>query len=238
MYESVIWVAFGTVLFALIFETIYRAGTFLLGAVPVAVASLILADSQPMILDRSIHPLVPVLRDNFWLTTHVLSITLSYAAFALALGVAHVVLGRIIAGHRPAETLYLYLYRTLQVGVLLLATGTILGGVWANYSWGRFWDWDPKETWALTALLGYLFLLHGRITGLWGGFGLAVGSVLAFLSVLMAWYGVNFVLGAGLHSYGFGTGGFSVVFSFVGLELVFVLLAFFRRGTGKTHPPV
>ena len=238
MYESVIWVAFGTVLFALIFETIYRAGTFLLGAVPVAVASLILADSQPMILDRSIHPLVPVLRDNFWLTTHVLSITLSYAAFALALGVAHVVLGRIIAGHRPAETLYLYLYRTLQVGVLLLATGTILGGVWANYSWGRFWDWDPKETWALTALLGYLFLLHGRITGLWGGFGLAVGSVLAFLSVLMAWYGVNFVLGAGLHSYGFGTGGFSVVFSFVGLELVFVLLAFLRRGTGKTHPPV
>ncbi len=229
MYESVIWVAFGTILFALIFETIYRAGSFLLGAVPVAVASLILADSQPVILDHSIHPLTPVLRDNFWLSTHVLSITLSYAAFALSLGVAHVALAQVIAGRKPTAILYTYLYKTLQVGVLLLATGTILGGVWANYSWGRFWDWDPKETWALAALLGYLFLLHGRISGLWGGFGLAVGSVIAFMSVLMAWYGVNFVLGAGLHSYGFGTGGFPLVATFVGCELLFVAIAFLRK---------
>jgi ABC-type transport system involved in cytochrome c biogenesis permease subunit len=229
MYESVIWVAFGTILFALIFETIYRAGFFLLGAIPVAVASLILADSQPVILDHSIHPLTPVLRDNFWLSTHVLTITLSYAAFALSLGVAHVALAKIIAGQKPSAALYNYLYKTLQVGVLLLATGTILGGVWANYSWGRFWDWDPKETWALTALLGYLFLLHGRISGLWGGFGLAIGSVIAFQSVLMAWYGVNFVLGAGLHSYGFGTGGFPMVASFVGCEILFLIVAFVRR---------
>lgn len=233
MYESVIWVAFGTILFALIFEAVYRAGTFLLGAIPVAVASLILADSQPMILDRSIHPLTPVLRDNFWLTTHVLSITLSYAAFALALGVAHVILGRIIAGGDPSERLYTYLYKTLQVGVLLLAAGTILGGVWANYSWGRFWDWDPKETWALIALIGYLLLLHGRLSGMWGGFGLAVGSVLAFMGVLMAWYGVNFVLGAGLHSYGFGTGGFPLVAAFVALEVLFVAVAFLRKTQGK-----
>ena len=229
MYESVIWVAFGTILFALIFEMIYRAGYFLLGAIPVAVASLILADSQPMILDRSIHPLTPVLRDNFWLTTHVLTITLSYAAFALALGVAHVALARIIAGMKSSAALYNYLYKSLQVGVLLLTIGTILGGVWANYSWGRFWDWDPKETWALTALLGYLFLLHGRISGLWGGFGLSIGAVLAFQSVLMAWYGVNFVLGAGLHSYGFGAGGFPLVATFVALELLFVALAFLRK---------
>jgi ABC-type transport system involved in cytochrome c biogenesis permease subunit len=235
MYESVIWVAFGTILFALIFEAIYRAGSFLLGAVPVAVASLIIADSQPVILDRSIHPLTPVLRDNFWLTTHGLSITLSYAALALALGVAHVALGRVIARKKSSETIYNYLYKTLQVGVLLLATGTILGGVWANYSWGRFWDWDPKETWALTALLGYLFLLHGRISGLWGGFGLAVGSIIAFMSVLMAWYGVNFVLGAGLHSYGFGTGGFPLVAVFVGLELLFLLVAFLRHRRTKAY---
>jgi len=229
MYESVIWVAFGTILFALIFEAIYKAGSFLMGAVPVAVASLILADSQPVILDHSIHPLTPVLRDNFWLSTHVLSITLSYAAFALSLGVAHVALAQVIAGRKPTATLYTYLYKTLQVGVLLLSIGTILGGVWANYSWGRFWDWDPKETWALTALLGYLFLLHGRISGLWGGFGLSVGSIIAFMSILMAWYGVNFVLGAGLHSYGFGTGGFPLVATFVGCELLFVLLAFWRK---------
>jgi ABC-type transport system involved in cytochrome c biogenesis permease subunit len=143
--------------------------------------------------------------------------------------VAHVALAQVIAGRKPTAILYTYLYKTLQVGVLLLTTGTILGGVWANYSWGRFWDWDPKETWALTALLGYLFLLHGRISGLWGGFGLAVGSVIAFMSVLMAWYGVNFVLGAGLHSYGFGTGGFPLVATFVGCEVAFVLLSFWRK---------
>ena len=229
MYESVIWVAFGTILFALLFELRFRAATFLLGAIPVAVASLILADSQPVILDTSIHPLTPVLRDNFWLTTHVLTITLSYAAFALALGVAHVALVQVIRGRTPSGELYGYLYKTLQVGVLLLAIGTILGGVWANYSWGRFWDWDPKETWALTALLGYLFLLHGRISGMWGGFGLAIGSVLAFQSVLMAWYGVNFVLGAGLHSYGFGSGGFPLVAAFVACELLFTGAALLAR---------
>jgi ABC-type transport system involved in cytochrome c biogenesis permease subunit len=226
MYESIIWVAFGTVLFALCFEMIYHAGVFLLGAIPVALVSLILADSQPLILDPSIHPLTPVLRDNFWLTIHVLTITLSYAAFALSLGVAHGALIRIILNKKVAASLYNYLYRTLQVGILLLATGTILGGVWANYSWGRFWDWDPKETWALIALLGYLFLLHGRLAGRWGGFGLAVGSVVAFLSVLMAWYGVNFVLGAGLHSYGFGAGGFPMVLGFVGLEVAVLFTAF------------
>ena len=229
MYESVVWVAFGTIFFALLFEAIYRSRYFLLGAIPVAVVSLILADTQTLALDRSINPLVPVLRDNFWLTTHVLTITLSYAAFALALGIGHIALGKIIKGAKPEASLYNYLYRTLQVGVLLLATGTILGGVWANYSWGRFWDWDPKETWALITLLGYLIVLHGRIAGKWAGFGTAVGAVLAFQGVLMAWYGVNFVLGVGLHSYGFGTGGFGWAVLFVAAELSFVLLAVVRK---------
>lgn len=229
MYESVIWVSSGVLLFGLIFEAIYKCRTYLYTALPVAVIGLILADTQPMVLDSSINPLEPVLRDNFWLTTHVLSITLSYAAFALALGIGHIPLGMVIAGRKPSAALYNYLYKLLQVGVLLLAIGTILGGVWANYSWGRFWDWDPKETWALIALLGYLFVLHGRIAGAWGGFGLAVGSVLGFLSVLMAWYGVNFVLGVGLHSYGFGSGGFPAVMTFVALDVAFVLFAIYRH---------
>jgi ABC-type transport system involved in cytochrome c biogenesis permease subunit len=234
MYESILWVAFGTIFFALLFETIYRSRVFLLGALPVAVVSLILADSQPVALNPAINPLVPVLRDNFWLSTHVTSITLSYAAFALALGIGHIALGKVIAGRRPEPSLYNYLYRALQVGVLLLAIGTILGGVWANYSWGRFWDWDPKETWALITLLGYLFVLHGRIAGKWGGFGLAVGSVLAFQCVLMAWYGVNFVLGVGLHSYGFGSGGFGYAIAFVLAEFAFVTCAILRK---NMRPP-
>jgi ABC-type transport system involved in cytochrome c biogenesis permease subunit len=242
MYESVIWVAFGTMLFALIFEAIYRTRYILIGSVPVAVVALILADSQPVALDRSIQPLVPVLQSNFWLTTHVLTITLSYAAFLLAVGVAHLALGMVMARKKPSPELYNYIYRTLQVGVMLLATGTILGGVWANYSWGRFWDWDPKETWALVALLAYLFLLHGRIAGRWGGFGLAVGSILGFITIVMAWYGVNFVLGVGLHSYGFGSGGFGQAIAYVVFELAFVAFAVFRKYTapksaGKTSAP-
>jgi ABC-type transport system involved in cytochrome c biogenesis permease subunit len=237
MYESIIWVAFGAVLFALIFEAIHRGRYFLLGATFVAVLPLLLADMQPLALNPSLQPLVPVLQSNFWLSTHVLVITLSYAAFLLALGVGHIALGKIIFGRTPSAALYNYIYRTLQVGVLLLAIGTVLGAVWANYSWGRFWDWDPKETWALTALLVYLFVLHGRIAGAWGGFGLAVGAVLAFLSVLMAWYGVNFVLGVGLHSYGFGSGGFGYAGAFVAFELIFVLAAIWRKNAGRANGP-
>ena len=100
-----------------------------------------------------------------------------------------------------------FIYRAMQVGVLLIAAGTILGGVWADYSWGRFWGWDPKEVWALITLLVYLVPLHGRFAGWVNTFGLVVASVVCFLSVVMAWYGVNFVLGVGLHSYGFTEGG-------------------------------
>ncbi len=100
-----------------------------------------------------------------------------------------------------------FIYRTMQVGVLLIAAGTILGGVWADYSWGRFWGWDPKEVWALITLLVYLIPLHGRFAGWVNTFGLVMASVVCFLSVIMAWYGVNFVLGVGLHSYGFVEGG-------------------------------
>ena len=91
--------------------------------------------------------------------------------------------------------------------MLLIAAGTILGGVWADYSWGRFWGWDPKEVWALITLLVYLIPLHGRFAGWVSTFGLVAASVVCFLSVIMAWYGVNFVLGVGLHSYGFVEGG-------------------------------
>ena len=99
------------------------------------------------------------------------------------------------------------IYRTMQVGVLLIAAGTMLGGFWADYSWGRFWGWDPKEVWALITLLIYLIPLHGRFAGWINTFYLVVCSVFCSMSVIMAWYGVNFVLGVGLHSYGFTEGG-------------------------------
>jgi cytochrome c biogenesis factor len=128
----------------------------------------------------------------------------------------------------------------MQFGVVLLAAGTILGGVWADYSWGRFWGWDPKEVWALIALLCYVTILHGRFAGWVTQFGFAAWSVIAFLSVIMAWYGVNFVLGVGLHSYGFSSGGFAPMATFVGLQLAWVgivALVHRRRNSGAHAGP-
>jgi len=236
MYESIIWVSFAVSFFGVIFFTRYRTPVYLLAALPVTLVALLLVHQMPIAMPSSIDPLVPVLRDNFWLTIHVLTITLSYAAFALAMGFGHILLWRYArdpARARADSPMHFWLYRVLQLGVLLLAAGTILGGVWANYSWGRFWGWDPKETWALIALLCYLTALHGRLAGWWTEFGLVVASVICFLAVLMAWYGVNFVLGKGLHSYGFGIGGETYVATFVLLDLLFVGFAIWRYRSSK-----
>jgi cytochrome c-type biogenesis protein CcsB len=242
MYESIIWVSFAVSFFGMIFFVRYRAPIYLLAALPVTLIALLLVHQMPIAMPSSIEPLVPVLRDNFWLTIHVLTITLSYAAFALAMGFGHILLWRYArnpAAARADAPMHFWLYRVLQLGVLLLAAGTILGGVWANYSWGRFWGWDPKETWALIALLCYILALHGRLAGWWTQFGLAVASVVCFLAVLMAWYGVNFVLGKGLHSYGFGIGGETYVAIFVVLDLLFVAFAIwrYRRSTSAAVVP-
>lgn len=126
------------------------------------------------------------------------------------------------------------IYRTMQVGVLLIAAGTILGGIWADYSWGRFWGWDPKEVWALITLLVYLIPLHGRFAGWFNTFALVVASVVCSLSVIMAWYGVNFVLGVGLHSYGFTEGGGQgIVLSAVAAVMALPLAAGYRRSLGS-----
>jgi cytochrome c-type biogenesis protein CcsB len=240
MYESIIWVSFAVTFFGMIFFMRYRAPVYLLAALPVTLIALLLVHQMPIAMPSSIDPLVPVLRDNFWLTIHVLTITLSYAAFALAMGFGHILLWRYArnpAAARADAPMHFWLYRVLQLGVLLLAAGTILGGVWANYSWGRFWGWDPKETWALIALLCYILALHGRLAGWWTQFGLAVASVVCFLAVLMAWYGVNFVLGKGLHSYGFGIGGETYVATFIVLDLLFVAFAIWRYRSSKLAVP-
>ncbi|MBA2585432.1 MAG: cytochrome c biogenesis protein CcsA [Chthoniobacterales bacterium] len=236
MYESIIWVSFAVSFFGMIFFARYRTTIYLLAALPVTLVALLLVHQMPIAMPSSIDPLVPVLRDNFWLTIHVLTITLSYAAFALAMGFGHILLWRYArnpSATRADQPMHFWLYRVLQLGVILLAAGTILGGVWANYSWGRFWGWDPKETWALIALLCYILTLHGRLAGWWTQFGLVVASVVCFLAVLMAWYGVNFVLGKGLHSYGFGIGGETYVASFVIADLLFVGFAIWRYRASK-----
>ena len=226
MYETVVWVPWGGVVFAAILEKFQKNRLVLMSAALVSVLCLILTHFSPTVLDKSLHPLEPVLRSNFWLTTHVLIIVSSYGAFFLAFVLGDLLLFYYLKDEkRFAKQInqgVQSIYRSIQIGVVLLAAGTILGGVWADYSWGRFWGWDPKETWALIALLGYLAILHGRIAGWIKPFGMAASSVVAFSLVIMAWYGVNFVLGAGLHSYGFGAGGVEYVSAFVAAHFLFV----------------
>ncbi len=231
MYETVVWVGWGVVLFAMIFG-FRRSKTWILlvGSV-VATLCMIVADFAPVILDSTLQPLEPVLRSNLWLTIHVMTITLSYAAFFLAFGIGDygvfLYLKNRAANKAKIRELAQVAYHCIQVGVVLLTAGTILGGVWADYSWGRFWGWDPKKTWAFIALMGYIAILHARLAGWVKDFGMLAGSIVSFSLVIMAWYGVNFVLGAGLHSYGFGAGGIEYVSGFVALHLIYVGYAWF-----------
>ncbi|KHD87735.1 MAG: cytochrome C biogenesis protein [Bdellovibrio sp. ArHS] len=240
MYETVIWVAWGTVLFAAVLEIIYKFRLILMAGTLVATFGLVIADFAPAVLDPSLQPLEPVLRSNYWLTIHVMTITISYAAFFLAFGLADIGLIYYLRGeqkfHKEIRAVVSGIYRSMQIGVAFLAPGIILGGIWADYSWGRFWGWDPKETWALIALLGYLAVLHARYAGFIKNFGMVATGVITFSLVIMAWYGVNFVLGAGLHSYGFGAGGVEYVSAFVAAHLLLVVyVGIVRRGKQTTQ---
>ena len=210
MYETIIWSSFIMSFLAVTLGLVYRQRIIPTTAAITLTLSTLLAYNMPIDIGTSFAPLQPVLRSNYWLTIHVLTIVASYGAFMLAWALGNVGLVYYLVGKDNSEVtkpMALFCYRAVQVGVLLLAAGTILGGWWAADSWGRFWGWDPKEVWALIALVGYLVVLHSRYVGWVRVFGMMVGSVVAFSGIVMAWYGVNFVFGAGLHAYAFGDGG-------------------------------
>ncbi|QGJ71521.1 putative cytochrome C-type biogenesis protein [Planctomycetales bacterium 10988] len=225
-----------------VMQEVYARWPFGVAATFAATLGAFTAWFSTSVLDGNFKALQPVLRDNFWLAIHVITIVSSYAAGMLAWGLGNISLGYFLFGkyrdpvkagakRRPPASctpLSQYIYKSMQVAVLLLAAGTILGGLWADVSWGRFWGWDPKEVWALISLLVYLAILHGRFVNWFGSFGLAAGSVLGASAIIMSWYGVNFVLGAGLHSYGFGNGGMMEVGLAVLLNWTFLAMAFTR----------
>ena len=231
MYETTLWVGFGSLAIGLGVARLYRSTTILSVAAAAGCVVLVLADNLPTVLDPAIRPLVPVLRSNYWLTLHVLTVTLSYAAFLLSTGLGNLGLAQEFrtGSDEFRRTLARWTHRSMQLGVLLLTAGILLGGVWADYSWGRFWGWDPKETWSLIADLGYLVVLHGRFSGWIRVFGTLMGAVLAYFGVVMAWYGVNFVLASGLHSYGFSSGGAAGMAVFAVLQGTFACAAWIRH---------
>lgn len=230
MYETVMFSGYGALVIALITLYFKRDKIFLLAGLSYNILCLFMMRFANNMLDPGIAPLVPVLRDNFWLSTHVTTIILSYAALALSWMLANIVLIRrrfftlSNADYRYYEKLVTL---SVQVGVVLLAAGIILGGIWADYSWGRFWGWDPKETWSLIVLLFYMAMMHGKYTKWINTHRFMVLSAAGFMSVMMAWFGVNYILATGLHSYGFSEGGAIFLGAFFGIQTLLLLITGF-----------
>ncbi len=229
MYESLIFMGWGAILIGLALEFFSRKGYFAIASALMGFMALAFAEHLP--IDSSISPLVPVLANTSWLAIHVMTIMLSYSAFALAMGMGHVVL--FLQFFKPGRTKQLrdlstLLYKSLQIGVFFLAAGIAFGAIWANESWGRYWGWDPKETWSLITFFVYMIVVHARFAGWVSHFGLAVSSIASFLAVVMTYYGVNFLLGSGLHSYGFSEGGVFWFSVYLGLELLIIFASLLR----------
>ncbi len=205
-YESMIYIAWATVLSGFVFG---RSSKITL-ATTALLASFILMVAHLNWLDPEITNLVPVL-NSYWLMIHVAMITASYGFLALGalLGFLNLILfilsdkqNRKIKN--TVEELTAINEMTLEIGLFMLSIGTFLGGVWANESWGRYWGWDAKETWALASMLLYAFVVHMRmVPGLKGKYAFNLASLLAFSSIIMTYFGVNYYL-SGLHSYAAG----------------------------------
>ena len=203
-FETMLWLPFVAVLLSMIFERVTRSSFFGLAASILAGIVLLLAAHVP--LDSSISPVVAVLHSNLWLTVHVLTVVASYGALGLAVVLAHVYAWLYLiqrGAERELGGLEGSIYRATQVGVVLLAGGIMLGAVWANASWGRYWGWDPKETWALITLIWYLAVFHGRFAGWLKGVWMSLSTIAGAFLLLMTYYGVSFYL-VGLHSYAGG----------------------------------
>ena len=206
-YESMIYIAWTSVLAGLIFTRKSlgaMAATMVLGGAVLLIAML-------SYLDPEITPLVPVLK-SYWLTIHVSLIAGSYGFLMLGaiIGFINLLMYVVLsANNKPTivkiikEMTYIS-EMTLTGGIVLLSVGTYLGGVWANESWGRYWGWDAKETWALVSILVYAFILHMRlIPGLKSIFAYNFATLFGLSSVIMTYFGVNYYL-SGLHSYAAG----------------------------------
>ncbi len=208
LYDTVIFIATTGVIIALIIEWMTRR-RFALGLAPILGTALIYLARRYERGDASDHmdPLVAVLDSNFWLSTHVTTITLGYCAGLLAakLSCGYILMrGLNLDGNNKElrRSLTKAVYGCICLTVFLSLVGTVLGGIWANYSWGRFWGWDPKENGALMIVLWTLAILHARLGGIIKEWGLHMCSVLTACVVAFSWWHVNF-LGIGLHNYGF-----------------------------------
>ncbi len=235
MFETMIYVPWAGMAIGFIFYFKSQMRFVLLMAAAGSVALLILLKLTAA--DAQLENVQAVLDSQYWLIVHVLMVVGSYGAFIVSGILGHLFLLSLFYyrqenGHtRQLARGILY---TIYVGTGLLIPGTILGGIWAAESWGRFWDWDPKESWAFISSCVYLLIIHSYTFRYIRDFGLAVGAVAGLMTISFTWYGVNYVLGTGLHSYGFGKGGEWIYFGYLLLELIFICSAGLYRSWFKS----
>jgi cytochrome c-type biogenesis protein CcsB len=207
LYESLVFFAWTITLLYLFIER--RYGNRVIGAftMPLAFLAMAYASLSPNISDR-IQPLLPALKSN-WLIAHVITCFIGYAAFAVAFGLSIMYLirqrepdpkGSLLDRFPKPIVIDDLTHQMIMFGFLFLSVGIISGAVWANSAWGRYWGWDPKETWSLITWFIYATLLHAKLMRGWHGRRIAYLSVIGFAAVLFTYFGVNLL--PGLHSYG------------------------------------
>ena len=222
LYSSAVFIGWGCVLLALFLEWLYRMGLGSITAAAIGFITLIIAHNLGGDGD-TMEMMQAVLDSNFWLATHVVAVTIGYSATFLAgvLGILFILLGVFTTVLKPElfKSLGKMIYGVVCFAALLSFVGTVLGGIWADQSWGRFWGWDPKENGAVLIVLMNMLILHAR----WGGVirerGMAVLAVSGNIVTGWSWFGTN-MLGVGLHSYGFMDSAVFWLLTFVGSQLV------------------
>jgi ABC-type transport system involved in cytochrome c biogenesis permease subunit len=246
LYSSAVFVGWGAVVLGSVLEWIYRKGFGTAVAAASGFASLIIAhhlasDGDTMEMMRA------VLDSNFWLATHVVTITIGYSGTFLAgaIAIGWTIRKHVVKDPDPAngKALVSMAYGIVCFAVLFSFVGTVLGGIWADQSWGRFWGWDPKENGALLIVLWNSIILHMRLGGYARDRGIMAMAIFGNIITSCSWFGVN-MLGVGLHSYGFMDKAFWALIAFGATQLVFIALAllprrFWRRGPapGTPHTP-
>jgi ABC-type transport system involved in cytochrome c biogenesis permease subunit len=224
LYSSAVFVGWGAVILAIVLERMYRKGfATAVGAVAGGV-TLIIAHHLAMEGD-TMEMMRAVLDSNFWLATHVVTVTIGYSATFLAGAIAIAFTIRKLFTADPDEATTKVLvdmtYGIVCFALLFSFVGTVLGGIWADQSWGRFWGWDPKENGALLIVLWNAVILHARWAGYAKDKGVMAMAIFGNIITSLSWFGVN-MLGVGLHSYGFTDAAFFWLFSFIGSQLVLI----------------
>ncbi len=231
LYETVLFITAICVVVALFLEYVNRQKIAISAATFLGALGLFIAGRYEITNQNDTMPsLEAVLDTNFWLATHVTIINIGYAAGMLAAALSHVfIIGRLFRYKKDDPAYYRGITRMVYgvtcFGLLFAFVGTVLGGIWANYSWGRFWGWDPKENGAALICVCQIAMLHARLGGYIKQMGIHIAALFTGCVVGFSWWGVN-LLGVGLHSYGFTEGIWNATYAFWTVEAVTMVLGF------------